>query len=385
MKLRILFLEPFYGGSHRAFADGLVSRSRHSIDLMTLPARFWKWRMRGAALHFAHTVQDPGYYDLVVVSDLMSMSDLKALWGRRCPPSILYFHESQLSYPLPPGERMDYHFGFTDITSCLTADRIVFNSRFHYESFFEELPKFLRKMPEFKPLWVPREIEPKCSILYPGCDFPRDADRPRQYGKAVSAQNYFPGEGGGAAPASSDVPLVVWNHRWEFDKDPELFFDVLYRAAEAELDFRLAVLGENFQIVPKPFIEARERLGDRIIHYGYVEDRERYWDLLRSADIVISTSLQENFGYSVIEAVQAGCYPLLPERLSYPEILPEEYHTQCLYSDEAELVEKLFALLSGGVPHPEGLASSMERFSWEKLGPFYDGLFEGTAEAASNG
>ena len=45
--LNILFLESFYGGSHREFADGLVQRSRHRIELHTLPARFWRWRMRG--------------------------------------------------------------------------------------------------------------------------------------------------------------------------------------------------------------------------------------------------------------------------------------------------------------------------------------------------
>ena len=366
MKLRILFLEPFYGGSHKAFADGLVGFSRHHIDLVTLPARFWKWRMRGAALHFVRTVRNPELYDLVIASDLMSLSDLRSLWGNRCPPSIVYFHESQLSYPLPPGERMDYHFGFTDITSCLTADRIVFNSRFHYRSFFEELPKFIRKMPEFKPTWVPGEIESKSMILYPGCDF-------GAFGNTESS-----GHAGG--------PVIVWNHRWEFDKNPGLFFDVLYRAAEAGLDFRLVLLGENFQMVPKPFIEAKERLGDRILHYGYVEDRKAYMRILQDSDIVISTSIQENFGYSVVEAVRAGCCPLLPERLSYPEILPEDYHERCLYSGEAELRDKLFALLGDeGFPDLRGLSASMDRFGWTVMAPLYDELFERTAEEGSHG
>ena len=384
MNLRILFLEPFYGGSHRAFADGLVSFSRHRIDLTTLPARFWKWRMRGAALHFSRLVRDPGLYDLIIVSDLMSLSDLKALWGNRCPPSIVYFHESQLSYPLPPGERMDYHFGFTDITSCLAADRIVFNSRFHYRSFFEELPNFIRKMPEFKPTWAPEVIESKSSILYPGCDFFPNA-RSAAAGSPESASDPGPGGRNVSRDVLSDGPLILWNHRWEFDKNPELFFDVLYRAAEAGLDFRLAVLGENFQMVPKPFLEAKERLRERILHYGYVEDRKAYMNILQDADIAVSTSIQENFGYSVVEAVRAGCYPLLPRRLSYPEIIPEKYHERCLYGSEAELVERLFSLLETGVPELEGLAAAMERFGWETMGPLYDGLFEQTAAEAANG
>ncbi|MFW5747273.1 MAG: tRNA-queuosine alpha-mannosyltransferase domain-containing protein [bacterium] len=378
MKLRVLFLEPFYGGSHRTFADGLVSFSHHRIDLLTLPARFWKWRMRGAALHFVRTVPAPELYDLIIVSDLMSLSDLKSLWGSRCPPSIVYFHESQLSYPLPPGERMDYHFGFTDITSCLTADKIVFNSRFHFSRFFEELPKFIRKMPEFKPTWVPDEIEPKSAILYPGCDF----------GLSGGTEPSGPGKIGPSRLAGrlGGGPLIVWNHRWEFDKNPGLFFDVLYRAAEAGLDFRLALLGENFQTVPKPFLEAKDRLGDRILHYGYVEDRKAYMQILEEGDIVISTSIQENFGYSVVEAIRAGCYPLLPERLSYPEILPEEYHVRCLYTGEKELEEKLFALLGDGkVPNLRELSISMDRFDWKTMAPLYDELLEGTAAEGAHG
>ena len=57
--LNTLFLESFYGGSHREFVDGLVQHSRHRIDLHTLPTRFWHWRMRGAALHFACAVARP--------------------------------------------------------------------------------------------------------------------------------------------------------------------------------------------------------------------------------------------------------------------------------------------------------------------------------------
>ena len=135
--MKILFLEPFYGGSHKSFADGLIKHSKHSYKLITLPARFWKWRMRGASLHFSKKIKEIGGYDLLFVTDLMSLSDLKALLGPDCPPAVVYFHENQLSYPLPEGESMDYQFGFTDITTALCADRIVFNSRFHREEFLE--------------------------------------------------------------------------------------------------------------------------------------------------------------------------------------------------------------------------------------------------------
>ena len=145
--MKVLFLEPFYGGSHKVFADGLIRHSCHTVDLVSLPARFWKWRMRGAALFFFSQIPDVSGYDALITTDLMSLADLKALYGRSCPPAMVYFHESQLTYPLSPGERMDLQYGFTDMTTALSAERVVFNSRSHRDAFFKALPEFIRKMP----------------------------------------------------------------------------------------------------------------------------------------------------------------------------------------------------------------------------------------------
>ena len=364
-QLRVLFLEPFYGGSHRAFADGLVAHSRHRLELRTLPARFWKWRMRGAALHFAHTVTRPERYDILLLSDLMSAADLKALWGVRCPLIVLYLHENQLSYPVPPGGQVDLQFGFTDVSSALAATVIVFNSEFHRASFFAALPRFLRQMPDYVPRWVPAALAAKARVLHPGCRLPP------------------PAPAGGARPgAPADPPLVIWNHRWEFDKQPELLFAALRRVAAAGVPFRVALLGENFQAVPREFIKAREWLGSRLVRYGYEPDRAAYWDWLRRGAVVVSTALQENFGIAVVEAVAAGNFPLLPHRLAYPEVIPARHHAACLYRDESELAARLRALLAAPpVVAPAGLAAAMERFSWRSVSADYDALLAEVARA----
>jgi len=357
---RVLFLNPFHGGSHKAFAEGWAKHSRHELTLQTLPARFWKWRMRGAALHFAHKVADPGAYDALVVTDLMSLSDLKALWGEACPPALAYFHENQLSYPLPPGETIDYQFGFTDITTCLAARRVLFNSRFQHDAFFERLPGFLGMMPEFQPRWAIEAIRARAGVLHPGVDFGAGRDAPAPSGA-------LPSRGGADGP-----PLIIWNHRWEFDKNPAAFFAALDAALARGREFRLALLGENFQVVPKEFEAARDRYGARIVHYGYVEDRAAYLDWLRRGDVVISTADQENFGMAVVEAIASGCLPLLPRRLAYPEVLPEEFHAACLYSDAADLRARLEALLAGGTRgasaerHRGALAAAMRRHDWAR-------------------
>ena len=171
VQLNFLFLEPFFGGSHREFAKGLVTHSRHHIDLLALPARFWKWRMRGAALYFTKKISTLERYHGLIATDLMSLSDFKALAPGACPPALVYFHENQFTYPLAPGEQMDYQFGFTDITTALAADQVIFNSKTHRDAFFAALPNFLKMMPEYRPKWIVDDIHSKADVLYPGCRF----------------------------------------------------------------------------------------------------------------------------------------------------------------------------------------------------------------------
>lgn len=362
--MRFLFLEPFFGGSHREFAEGLVAGSSHDIELLTLPARFWKWRMRGAALHFLRKMPSLSQYDGLIASDLMSMSDFKALAGPACPPALVYFHENQITYPLAPGESMDFQFGFTDITTALAADRILFNSKTHFEAFFQGLPGFLNMMPEFRPKWVAGAIREKSGILHPGCRFAAGGDT--------------------FACPDAKPPLVIWNHRWEFDKNPEDFFEALDAMIEKGLDFRLALLGENFQVVPKPFIRAKERYKDRIVQYGYIESRGEYIEMLKKGAVAVSTANQENFGISVVEAVRFGCVPVLPNRLSYPEIIPEPYHGHFLYEDQTGLIEKLSDVVRNiqkyRRPAAE-LSDYMGRFSWENMARKYDAELEMLAKS----
>jgi glycosyltransferase involved in cell wall biosynthesis len=354
--MKFLFFEPFYGGSHRDFADGWVTHSRHQIDLITLPARFWKWRMRGAALHFAKKVQNPSAYDGLIASNLMSLSDLKAQWGADCPSGLVYFHENQLSYPLPAGETMDYQFGFTDITTGVVAERLLFNSKAHKNTFFDTLPGFIEMMPEYRPRWVIEQIQAKAEVLYPGCSFP------------PGPVNLSPWD-------LSQPPLIIWNHRWEFDKQPERFFSALDSVLSLDQEFRLALLGENFQVVPKPFLTARERFGGRVVQYGYEPSKETYKEWLRQGVVVVGTAIQENFGISVVEAIRHGCYPLLPHDLVYPELIPQEFHDDCLYSSQEELVEKLSLILANPGyfrDKREDLAGYMEQYSWELVIDKYD-------------
>lgn len=282
--MRFLFLEAFHGGSHRDFAQGLAAHSHHDIHVVSLPARFWKWRMRGAALHFRQTLDNLSGFDGIITSGMMSLADFTALYTGRRPPALVYFHENQLTYPLAPGEQMDLQFGFTDITTALCADRLLFNSQFHRDQFFNTLPGFIGRMPDYKPHWVGAAIRAKAGVLYPGCHF---SDAPSD-----------------PPPLPPGPPLVIWNHRWEFDKNPQCFFDALWRVARRGIDFRLAILGENYATAPPVFAEARARLADRIVQFGYVDRRSAYIDWLKRGFVAVSCAIQENFGIAMVEAMR---------------------------------------------------------------------------------
>lgn len=198
-------------------------------------------------------------------------------------------------------------------------------------------------------------------MLYPGIDLSL---------APAPGRNFHP---------SGEPPLIVWNHRWGFDKNPALFFQVLEEIHSLGLDFRLALLGENFGMIPEGFLRARHLFQDRVTVFGHLPERADYLDHLGRGDIIISTAIQENFGMSVIEAMMMGCLPLLPDRLVYPEILPPAFHAACLYRNRHELREKLISLLSdlrAFAAIRKGIASEMQAFLWKNRINAYDDLLE---------
>ena len=90
--------------------------------------------------------------------------------------------------------------------------------------------------------------------------------------------------------------------------------------------------------------------------------------------MTVSTAEHETFGIAAVEAMAAGCVPLLPNRLSYPEIVPPQWHEAVLY-EEGELRDRLRAVLTdlpAARARVDGLAAAMRRHDWSVLAPRYD-------------
>lgn len=358
--MKIALIDPFHTGSHRAWAEGVAQHLGHEVRLFTLPGRHWKWRMHGAAASLAQEYLDSGFRaEVVLTTDMLALDTFAALCRRALSHTRLdlYFHENQLTYPWSPTDpdrklRRDNHYAFINLSSALAADRVFFNSDYHRHSFLGALPDFLRQFPSPSLLPLLPGLEARCETLPLGLDL-----------RALDT-----------APAPpSEQAVLLWNHRWEYDKGPEDFFRVLFRLEEEGMDFRLIVLGRSYGKTPAIFAEARERLKERILHWGYVASRKEYAHLLRRADILPVTSRQDFFGMSVVEAMYCGVFPLLPDRLAYPEHLPEGWEDQCLYRDEKALLAKLRNLISSFAERPiTPLADFVSRYDWRNLRALYD-------------
>jgi glycosyltransferase involved in cell wall biosynthesis len=330
--------------------QGLQQHLPYDFDLMTLPASKWKWRMRLAAPYFAELLNKevPGkQYDRILCSSFVDVATFRAIAPKHLQqvPLYTYFHENQFAYPVQKKDERDFHFGLTNLTTFMASDKVGFNTRYNLDTFFDGVEKLLRICPDMKFDNLIDQLLEKADILHPGIDF---SDFP------------IPDN---CKSSSHKPPVIVWNHRWEHDKNPEYFFKTLYEMDNQNIDFRLKIMGQSFQRQPLAFSEAQSRLAHKIDHFGYVKSRNEYIRQLCQSDIVISTASHEFYGISVLEAIRAGCIPVLPNRLSYPELFSSEY----LYEDR-DLFNRLKSLLNYPVRLDKHKAMDLtESYSWNVL------------------
>ena len=100
----------------------------------------------------------------------------------------------------------------------------------------------------------------------------------------------------------------------------------------------------------------------------------------RLSNILPVTSIQDFFGISIVEAVSCGNIPILPNRLSYPEILDFDKNENLFYENEKELKNKLIYIIN----NISNLTSEIKNlsnyvytnYSWDVISKKYDEIFE---------
>jgi glycosyltransferase involved in cell wall biosynthesis len=301
--------------------------------------------MHGGAIYFSDALNNQADFDLILCTDMLDVATFKGLLKYRVP-IVTYFHENQLVYPVSDfskelnGSR-DMHYAWLNYTTCLASDALWFNSEFNKVSWFDALGTYLKQFPDYNPQLTERLVE-KASVKYVGVENP---------GMKKS---------GGTGPIR-----ILWNHRWEHDKGPEEFHQVLKELKKLGVPFSLILLGERQKRNKYPALIEAE-FSDETVFTGYAESREKYLELLHISDVLPVTSRHEFFGISVMEAAMAGVQILVPDRLSYPELYGEYNY---VYASQKNLIERIAAINHDQLPIK---SEQFRKFEWHHLINEYD-------------
>ncbi len=322
----VWLLSAYRADSHAAWADWLTGELT-AVDwaVRELPGRHFRWRIRGNPLSWLDRL--PGTLPArILATSMVDIATLKGLHPRVAGvPVDYYFHENQFAYPVSVQQVRSVEPQIVQLYGALASQRLLFNSAFNRDSFLEGVEDLLRRMPDAVPDGVRERLAPRCQVL------------------PVPVPAVLPAR-------ERDPRLILWNHRWEYDKAPEVFADALVRLHAAGHDFRLALLGRRPpRETPTALARIREAMPERIIADGRVDDA-RYRALVGGAGIVVSTAIHEFQGLSVLEACSAGVRPLVPDALCYPEQYPGDYRYPP--GDARTLADRLAGWLDEGLPEP---------------------------------
>lgn len=322
----IWLLSAYRADSHSAWADGL-GRGFPEFDWhrFELPGRHFAWRIRGNPLSWLTALAGEKIPDRILATSMVDLATIRGLHPRLSQvPTLLYFHENQFAYPISDAQTTSVEAQMVQLYAALAADRVRFNSGYNRASFLAGVEALLQRFPDQVPEGIVQGLADKSGVLPVPIDLV-------------------------LAGTARDPRLIVWNHRWEYDKAPERFAEAMLALARRGVEFRLALLGARPRKTPAALQELRDLLGAQIVADGRLA-RAEYCDLLGRAGIAISTARHEFQGLSLLEAASAGATPLVPDALVYPEIFPAAYRYPD--GDIGALVERLQHWLERGAPAP---------------------------------
>lgn len=302
--MKVLLLSAYDADSHKRWRRGLVAAiPEWQWTVLTLPPRYFSWRVRGNSLSWGRgearaLLQQP--WDLIVTTSMTDLASLRGLVPSLASvPTAVYFHENQFDYPRSKDAVASVEPQLLNIYTALCGDLLLFNSEYNRRTLLDGAETLLLRLPDQVPKGICEEIAGKSRVL----PVPLE----------VAAYQ--------VSQTKPSRPTFVWNHRWEYDKGPDILLAAVQLFGGLQIPFTLHVVGQQFRRQPVEFTHLHQLLKDLGAQgvWGYRESLSDYRNILRQSHAVISTARHDFQGLAVLEAVAAGCVPLVPDNLAYPE------------------------------------------------------------------
>lgn len=356
---KILLLSGYDAASHRYWRTLLEQHlTEYEWTQIAMPDRHFSWRVRGNSLGFAFNHKEllQRDYDLLIVTSMVDLSSLKGFCANLANvPTIVYFHENQFAYPVDREHKNLVNIQLTSIYTALCADKLLFNSSYNKDTFFEGCQSLLQRLPDQIPSGLTKKLEAAAKVL----PVPISDDL-MNYTKVSKPNN--------------SIPEIVWNHRWEYDKQPEVLFSALKLLRAHGTDFKLHILGQSFRNSPTCFSEMEQEFADQLIQFGYLP-RDEYLHVLAQADMVISSALHDFQGLSIQEGITLDCLPVAPNRVAYPEYIPPQYLYEVADRPDKE-AENLFTKVKEILVSDRQKCPTLDNYQTAHLIPLYRKIFD---------
>jgi glycosyltransferase involved in cell wall biosynthesis len=198
---------------------------------------------------------------------------------------------------------------WTQMGGTIASDRVVFNSKHCYRMAEESFGLFLNEH-----AW--EAIAAKSQVL------------PFGLVDEVMFDMVIP------TPGIEQVPVVIYNHRFENYKQPQLTADALNEMRRRGHKFEVWVtqyVGQEIKSFPVDKV-----VGD--------PDQSVYLRNIAVPGLNVINSLHETFCISMQDSIALGQLPVAPRAVTFPELVPDDY--PWLFKDEREQLDMLDHILT---------------------------------------
>lgn len=344
--MKILLLSSYDTPSHSYWSKSLIRNfPEYNWTYLKLPARKFSWRIRGNPLSWMANESKAllNSYDTILATSMVDLSTIIGLFPNLgSAKKVYYFHENQFEYPLSNDRsHSNVESMMVNLYGALAADEAVFNSNYNMNSFFSGAEKLLKRINDHSPVSILDNIRKKAQILP----------------VPISLKSTY---------IEKKIPQsIIWNHRWEYDKNPEDYYKALDILKSKNIDFKLIMMGIQFKNSPEAFNGIKNDFKNNILCWGE-QSKQEYLRWLKKGEYIISTAIHEFQGLAVMEGVQMGAIPLVPDRLSYPQWFPKENLYGNSPKDLASKVEESFK--------QKPISPNLNNLSWKSLKDSYKKL-----------